>query len=447
MVLLPRSTQNAMPVAVPTPTPTPTNYAILKPTTMRRRRRNRNNKKPSNPKPSQNTTFYNACRSATPAVVEKMIRAGAKVNKPFRNICNKTPLLAAVVRGNVNVVKLLLNHGADVHGCPDIFRAAARRRVLSVMEVLLENGLVMKDEHVLWMLVLKKQHKMVRLLLDYGANPNYYDAVGRHELSKGRSLFSTAVETDDVDMVQLLVSKGADVHRGLCRDLCAARASLTLPLTHAILRRNMDMIKLLLTLGCDVYAQDARVRAQHQVQGEGPAPADADAVTHADASTANHKHGITPMEHALASPDVIRIFLEHGVCANTYVRGSPPLIVALIICHRQPFLTDVLQSLLQHGADPLCKTSGGHSLRDAIAVCFPGKADAIPAVLNQAMEAKRVEFLCRRLAVHQQYYDWGVDDTDECLADGGTLVENVVNQIVRCMGRTLFWKLCDMIAF
>ena len=456
--LLPRSSSSqstqdamdadAMPVPVSTPKPIPTTYTILKPTKMRRRRRNRNHN-PS--KASQATTFYNACRSATPAVVQQMIRAGAKVNKPFRNICNKTPLLAAVVRGNVNVVKLLLNHGADVHGCPDIFRAAARRRVLGVMEVLLENGLVMNDDHVLWTLVLRKQHNMVRLLLDYGANPNYYDAVGRHELSKGRSLFSTAVENDDVDMVRLLVSKGADVHRGLCRDPCAAlpssassAAPLTLPLTHAILRRKTDMIKLLLTLGCDVYAQDTRVRAQHQV--EGPAdPADAaDAADAADGSTAKHKHGITPMEHALASPDVIRVFLEHGVCANTFVRGSPPLIVALIICHRQPFLADVLQTLLRHGADPLCKTSAGHSFRDAIAVCFPGKPDAIPAVLIQAMEAKRVEFLCRRRAVHQQYYDWGLDDTDDCLADG-TLIENVVNETVR-MDRKLFDKLCDMIA-
>lgn len=427
----------------PTLPPTPHDTHTLRPVKINIKiKRTPKTKKPA--KPFKSLTFYNACRSAPPAVVEKMIRAGAKVNKPFRKTGSKTPILAAVVRGNVAVVRILLNHGANVHGCPDIYPAAAKRNVLTVMEVLLENGLVIDDDHVLWTLVLRKQHKMVRVLLDYGANPNYYDAVGRHPLSKGRSLFSTAVETDDVDMVTLLVSKGADVRRGMCREPHPAAdepsgplpvpddesTPLTLPLIHAILRRSTGMIKLLLTKGCDVYAQDCRVRAEHE--GAGASPEDW------------NKQGLTPMDYALTTPDVTRLFLEHGVCPNTLVRGCPPLIMAVIICHRtHNVLPNVLRLLLRHGANPLCETHHGHSIRFVTATCF-GDPDAIP-VLHQAMEAQRVDFLCRRRAVHQQHYQWGLDDTDDCLLDG-TLIQGVVNEAVRSMPRKLFDGLCDMIA-
>jgi ankyrin repeat protein len=64
------------------------------------------------------TALLEAVRSNKLAMVRKLINAGADANTGARTNISRTPLQAAAELGSIDIVHLLLNHGADVNAPP-----------------------------------------------------------------------------------------------------------------------------------------------------------------------------------------------------------------------------------------------------------------------------------------------------------------------------------------
>lgn len=172
-----------------------------------------------------------------------LIKKGALVNA--RDNEGRTPLIYAVQSGNSNIVELLLDKGADVNTEDDkrgetALMYAACNGDADVVQTLLSgradvNARAKNGETPLECSVLGGYTAAARLLLDGGADMD----------SKNLALFEAA-SRGDTDMIELLISKGADVN--------AKNEDGDSVLKSAVSKNkvNMAVVRLLLDEGADV---------------------------------------------------------------------------------------------------------------------------------------------------------------------------------------------------
>ena len=106
-----------------------------------KKRSSRRNKTQAGGTQSLNQSLIDAARSNDMNTVIRILNTGAVVN--FTNNNGRTPLLAAIRTGNLDIVRLLLNHGAMVQTPTSNFNAlmeAATSRQIDVVNELLERG-------------------------------------------------------------------------------------------------------------------------------------------------------------------------------------------------------------------------------------------------------------------------------------------------------------------
>jgi ankyrin repeat protein len=148
--------------------------------------------------------------------VRLLVDAGANVNA--RSSSGNTPLVAAAAHeGNLNVVKLLLNEGAELHA---------------------QNG---NDVSVLGAAVIANDAGTVRFLLDQG----YQQGAIKNLFGASRnSLLSIAAGNGNLDIVESLLARGADVNSGDSN--FAGNA-----LNNALLSQKHDIARRLIEAGAD----------------------------------------------------------------------------------------------------------------------------------------------------------------------------------------------------
>jgi Zn-dependent protease with chaperone function len=129
-----------------------------------------------------------------------------------------SPLTKAVVSGNVNKTKKLLDKGEDIHLAD-------------------YNGYTPLD----WA-VKDSNEQMVNLLLNYEADPNL-------ETDYGMTAFMTAAETGDKSMIKLLHDAGGDPNY-------QESSSGYTALTYAVFSGEIEAVKMILELGADKDAED-----------------------------------------------------------------------------------------------------------------------------------------------------------------------------------------------
>ena len=112
------------------------------------------------------------------AIVEYLLVQGAAVNSPSNNSQHVTPLISATARGNLEITRLLISHGADVN--------ARQINNFTAMHNAAQNG----------------QIEMAALLLAHGAEINARSQDGRTPLA-------FALEKDHTVMVEYLQKQGA----------------------------------------------------------------------------------------------------------------------------------------------------------------------------------------------------------------------------------------------
>ena len=195
-------------------------------------------------------------------IARLLIERGADVNYVEQNESVKCPvLISAIFEGNVSMVRLLLDKGADPNGerlFDDGRRFSALRDSIAewpndeIAQLLIEAGANVNyvgridgvNVPILNSAICKKNVPMVRLLLEKGADPN-----AERIFDDGRrfsALRDSIAEWPNDEIARLLIERGADVN------YVEQNESVKCPvLISAIFEGNVSMVRLLLDKGAD----------------------------------------------------------------------------------------------------------------------------------------------------------------------------------------------------
>jgi ankyrin repeat protein len=151
-----------------------------------------------------------ARRPGNTAAVKFLLEHGANPNPNAHPFTESSPLIEAATAGDAGSVELLLSHGAEVKntaGEPALEMAIAVR-CSKCTALLVAKGLSREDYSVaLPNIAAFGDVNAVRLMLDHGANVNAVDPLGRTAL-----MYAAASDLLPLDEVKLLVERGADVN-------------------------------------------------------------------------------------------------------------------------------------------------------------------------------------------------------------------------------------------
>jgi ankyrin repeat protein len=171
------------------------------------------------------TALLLAAEKGSTAMVSLLLNSGADVNAT--NYFNGTPLLYAVYNGRVDAARVLLQHKADLnrfgrvtnpYRSPDMTQpvyTAVLNKNDEMLKLVLDAGADPEGNGTwtnapytspLFAAINQNSVTAVQLLLDHGANPNRLDKDGNPELSE------VLRQGRDKRMVPLLLAKGADAN-------------------------------------------------------------------------------------------------------------------------------------------------------------------------------------------------------------------------------------------
>jgi ankyrin repeat protein len=338
-------------------------------------------------------------------VAQLLLERGAYVNA--RDDDHQTPLLLAMQYDRSDLVRFLLEYGAD----PNLEGASGKTPlhmlsdcradcILVVAQSLLERGADVnaldKDHQTPLLLAMQYDRSdLVRFLLEHGADPNLEGASGKtplHMLSDCRADCILVV-------AQSLLERGADVN--------ALDKDHQTPLLLAARYERSDLVRLLLEHGADPNLEGGggetplhilsghRVSDYHRADYILVAHLLLERGTHVNARDKYHQ---TPLLLAVRHErsDLVRVLLEHGADPNLegaggktplhmlsghrmsdYHRADYILVAQLLLergvdvnardkDHQTPLLlavrydrSDLVRFLLEHGADPNLDDGGG----------------------------------------------------------------------------------------
>jgi ankyrin repeat protein len=315
---------------------------------------------------------YGKCGSQEDVVrvAQLLLDRGADVNT--RRNDDQTPLHRASYLGNIEIVRLLLDHGADLEAATDNMGEKPLHKVsygkyrsqedgVRVAQLLLDRGADVNTRHndhqtPLHFASYLGNIEIVRLLLDHGADLEAAtDNMGEkplHQVSYGEY----RSQEDGVRVAQLLLGRGADVN--------TRRKDDQTPLHRASYFGNVEIVHLLLDHGADLEAATGNMgeKPLHKVsygkyrsQGDGVRVAQLLLDHGADVST-RRKDDRTPLHTAsyYGNVEILHLLLDHGADpeAATDNMGEKPLHQVSYGEYRsQEDGVRVAQLLLDSGAD------------------------------------------------------------------------------------------------
>jgi ankyrin repeat protein len=150
-----------------------------------------------------------ARRPGNTAAVKLLLERGANLNPNAHPAAESSPLIEAATAGDAESVELLLGHGAEVKAAGEVaLEMAYSMQCSKCAALLIAKGLAKED----YSLALVNSAALgdvncVRQLLDHGADVKFVDPLGRTAL-----MYAAASDLLPLDVVKLLVEHGADIN-------------------------------------------------------------------------------------------------------------------------------------------------------------------------------------------------------------------------------------------
>lgn len=171
-----------------------------------------------------------ACTYRDIKIVKLLLQYGANANEKFpSNLpeypdCYKTPLDDAIQQNKLDIVEILLEHGAEVHTKDHYslthLHNAAWLGYVEIVKILLNygakiNALTKFDETPLYKACFggcespaEGRIAVVKFLLEHGANPNLCPCTGENLLE---ATYNKDFKFDDIEIIKLLIQHGTEV--------------------------------------------------------------------------------------------------------------------------------------------------------------------------------------------------------------------------------------------
>ncbi len=260
----------------------------------------------------------------------------------------QTPLVAAARSSDIDTVRALLSGGASVHEAePDGATAlhwASYRDDLEIADLLIRAGAEVETANdlgatPLWNACENGSAGMVRRLIEAGANP---DA----PLLSGETPLMMAARAGAPDVVAQLLGHGADTERRAARGQTA--------LMWAVAQRHADVVEVLLTHGADVQAR-SDVWSQMMAAPPHGFPEHNRDIPHG---------GNTPLLFATRVGDLASARLL--VAAGADVDDQDAWGVSATVLAAHSGYVDLVEFLLEEGADPSAAAAGFSALHEAV---------------------------------------------------------------------------------
>ena len=279
-----------------------------------------------------------------------------------------TPLMLAARYGHTDVMKLLIEKGADVSIIEKALSLATKHGHIASVRLLFELGLANANSTDHWKtpiltIAAGNGHKdLVQFLLDNGAEVNRLGGFGGCDTA-----IKDAVCGNHIEIVQLLLDAGADVNLG---DKIGKLKSINAqPVLYMVCdtygeKINMDMLKLLLDAGANVNAMD------------------------------NLKETALYKAAENGDIDAVRLLLDYGADVN--LGRETPLIAALYDGSKN--MHAIVQLLIDNGADVhRCTDKSLWSTVMLAAVCHP---ECLPLLIDAGAD---INYVCRGITDYRQY--------------------------------------------
>ena len=303
--------------------------------------------------------LFGAIEHGDPEIVRLLVNTGAEVNAAA-GFGGSTALHEAVAQGNSEIVQILVEAGADIEaeGFMDQtpLSLAAEEGVTEIMQILLgqgaDNGTQEGEDkqapaigsEALFNVIEKGDVETVRLLVEAGADVNAAEGFG------GNTPLHEAVENGNAEIVQILVDAGADIE--------AEGFMGRTPLGLAAEEGATEILQILLGQGADNGTPEGEDKQSPAIGSEALFTAikkgDVETVrllveAGADVNAAEGFGGNTPLHEAVeeGNAEIVQILVDAGadIEAEGFM-GQTPLGLAA-----EEGATEIMQILLGQGAD------------------------------------------------------------------------------------------------
>lgn len=341
---------------------------------------------------ARNKNDYSVIRTAfiqgNVEVFELLLKYGADPNTVVARYYDNpgtTLLMKAAEKGNVELVKILLDYKASVPACDscneDIMSYAGAGGKIEIVEMLLERGAVLeskeigrKRDSVLVKAIKCKHEELANYLIGKGMDVNACD-------KDGVSLLKLACKRGLGSVVKELLDKGARIEDD--------GDSLEFPIVSAISNGNLEVVKMLVEKVADVrlFSDEPLIKAVRYKHK--------DIVKYLieKGVDVNAKAGANDTPLGIASEqgdlELVKLFLEKGAEVDTksFIMGKTPLMYACKKGH-----IEVVKELLNHGADVDIKTDRGV---DALGYAEEHGHEEVVSVLKKHIVRKKVRSVAR----------------------------------------------------